>query len=176
MNSTIERTGNLIKEDEFQYGKFSYQKIDRCTELGYLSWYYENNSPKDSITVRKNALNRIKILEPTLTDYNGKIITKEEKSKYLAVINNINLFKEMNLAKITFQKNPDPAGYINHFGMKLKFENVQYHTYNGYEYFLPVFDGKSKRIKNKLFKVFAIPEDTDEGTLFHIKKLTRLNS
>jgi hypothetical protein len=56
----------------------------------------------------------------------------------------------------------------------LKFEEVAMHHYSGWDYFLPVFNGKSMRIKKKMFKVFAIPKETVDGTVFYIKKMEKI--
>ena len=174
MDTTVNSVGKFRFGRYTKYGMST--EISKCNDIDYLIWYYQTHDKRITEDDYKCILRTIQLQEPSLTEYNGKIIPREEKRRFESVKNNIDVFKKMNLAKITFQKNPDCNGYIDHYGMKLKFENVRYHTYNGWQYFLPDMDGKSIRIKNKLFKVFAIPKETDDGTVFHIKKLTRLKS
>jgi hypothetical protein len=56
--------------------------------------------------------------------------------------------------KFTIERNPSEDGCVrvniteNHF-VDLYFNDVKAFFYNGYEYYLPVLDGKSKRVKGK---------------------------
>ena len=163
---------NPILEGEFKYGRYRYNgadpRISECTDIDYLMWYYKDDDKNP------HALKRVLELSDELTEYEGSIITKAEKKSRESVKNNIDIFKELNLAIITFKKNPNRDGIIDHFGMKLKFKDVEYRNYNGYDYYVPRFDGKAKLIKNKTFKVFATPREIEEGTIFDIKKLTRV--
>ena len=43
--------------------------------------------------------------------------------------------------------------YRNEDGILFKFNNVKLNYYNGFEYGLPLVNGKAKRIKNKTIKI-----------------------
>lgn len=136
-------------DDEFSFGKYAGQKIAESTDYNYLEWYY---GQIDGDTTRKEIIKSI--LEPLGYGFRGehcimnpewyqdylKEKATEEAAKKMVESGNIEFIPEYNI---------DYEGEINVDGILYKFENVQECYYSGFSYYLPMLNGKSKRIKNK---------------------------
>lgn len=159
------RTWESTKEvwdnvDVYRFGKYKYEKIDN-RDLNYLAWYWDNIFVEDHKKFVEDILiaNGYEIRTHTYTNYRGEEVSSkylmtpkdlenerknnEEFNKTLAELkagNPINLFIE---------SNPDAEGYYIDSNVNYHFQEVKENWYNGFTYYLPVLNGKAKRIKNK---------------------------
>ena len=62
--------------------------------------------------------------------------------------------------EIFFDHNPDEEGYCRVDDIFYHFEEIKENWYNGFPYYLPVLNGKSKRIKNKNINVKKFTVET----------------
>ena len=146
--------------DVYRFGKYKYEKIDN-RDLNYLAWYWDNIFVEDHKKFVEDVLtnNGYEIRIHTYTNYQGEEVSSkylmtpedlenerkdnEEFNKTLAELevgNPINLFIE---------SNPDAEGYYTDKNVNYHFQEVKENWYNGFTYYLPILNGKAKRIKNK---------------------------
>lgn len=146
--------------DVYRFGKYKYEKIDN-RDLNYLAWYWNNIYEEDHKKFVEDILtaNGYEIRTHTYTRYNGEVVSSkilmtpenleterqnnEEFNKMLAELeagNPINVFIEYN---------PDSEGYYTDGNINYHFQEVKENWYSGFTYYLPVLNGKAKRIKNK---------------------------
>lgn len=146
--------------DVYRFGKYKYEKIDN-RDLNYLAWYWDNIYVEDHKKFVENVLtaNGYEIRIHTYTNYRGEEVSSkhlmtpedleiehqnnEEFNKTLAELevgNPINLFIE---------SNPDSEGDYTDGNINYHFQEVKENWYSGFTYYLPVLNGKAKRIKNK---------------------------
>ena len=129
--------------------------------MNYLAWYWDNIFVEDHKKFVEDVLtnNGYEIRTHTYTNYRGEEVSSkylmtpedlenerkdnEEFNKTLAELevgNPINLFIE---------SNPDAEGYYTDKNVNYHFQEVKENWYNGFTYYLPILNGKAKRIKNK---------------------------
>jgi len=155
-NTTKEVWDNV---DTFRFGKYKYSKITD-SDLNYLTWYWDqiNGEHKEYVG---------KILEA-----NGYEIRKWRSvlgydSFYLVSPEDLEKEKENNeIANILEEKlkageiidfitecNPDSEGDCRIGDVIYHFNEIKENWYSGCPYYLPVLNGKQKRIKNKKINV-----------------------
>lgn len=140
-----------INEDKFNFGKYVGNKINECTDSDYLCWFFNN-----SYGARKdNVANRL--IELGFIIQNNLILSKEEVEKRKIIENKV---KSNEILEIKFDRNlyicdehDKTYGEYVYNDIIFRFNDIKINSYNGFEYALPVVDGKAKRIKNKLIKV-----------------------
>ena len=161
-------------DDEFSFGKYAGEKIAESTDYKYLAWYY---GQIEHDTTRKEIIKSI--LEPLGYGFRGELCIMdpetykyyleekaiEEAAKKMVESGNIEFVPEYNI---------DYEGEINVDGILYRFENFQEFFYSGYEYYLPVLNGKSKRIKNKKVIVTEFEKLEDETILIKNFKVEKV--
>lgn len=136
-------------DDEFSFGKYAGEKITDSTDYKYLEWYYRQ---LEEDSARKEIIKSI--LEPRGYGFVGErcIMDPETYQCYLeeqAIEEAAKKMVESGNIEFVPEYNIDYEGEINVDGILYRFEHFQEFFYSGYEYYLPVLNGKSKRIKNK---------------------------
>ena len=141
--------------DTYRFGKFKYEKIGDH-DIDYLAWYWDQVSGdhKEYVgSVLKNNGYEIR----TWGDNNQYLVdpeTIENEKKAMKAMNEMT--EKLNSSEsfeICFDHNPDEDGYCRVDDILYHFQDVKENWYNGFPYYLPVLNGKSKRIKNKNIKV-----------------------
>lgn len=151
-------------DNQFKFGKYQGQDIDKSDDVNYLGWYFGQ-------TNNDVAKKRLLELDKNLVEFRGDLITKEDFERILLAEENQFKLKTTGELEVTFEKNIDFDGNIFVEGVYLQFPEVKEQYYNGFNYYLPAFNGKGKRIKNKTFTVKAIPAYFDGFEVFKVTKL-----
>ena len=151
--------------DTFRFGKYCGKKIADVHDIKYTCWYFEQN----------HDINHQKYIEDFLYDNwcdirtleNGKkyavtheIIKKEEEQqkKQDKVLNKAN---NMERVYLNITHNPDSEGRIIIDDVTYIFPKVKEYYYEGNFYYLPVKNGKAKRIKGKMIEAVLMNLDNE---------------
>lgn len=147
--------------DKFQGGKYRGEKIEDCTDYGYLVWAFDlgyiidyDSRPLVLSILEKAGYKKI-------NEYH--IATPEELAKIEASFSEtedaMRILDETGSITLTTPKNLDEEGTIKIGNIELAWEgmNWKYMDYNGWPYGLPINSkGQAKRIKGKELKI--VPE------------------
>lgn len=142
-----------INVDKFNFGKYEGQLISECNDESYLIWFFDNCD----VERKKNVEERL--VELGFVIKNDTIFTREEIEKQEQIERILSNKEEL---EVTFDRNLsvefDSSNkcygvYRNEDGILFKFNDVKLNYYNGFEYGLPLVNGKAKRIKNKTVKI-----------------------
>lgn len=145
--------------DVFRFGKYKYEKIDN-TDLNYLSWYWDqiDGDHKEYVGEILKA-NGYEIRTNTYTNYDGGIHTSTylvspevlaNERKNNEALNEIEIkLKNGETIEFVTEYNPDELGDCRIGDIIYHFNEVKENYYQGWSYYLPVVNGKQKRIKNK---------------------------
>jgi len=163
----------------FRFGKYSGMKIDDVYNNSYLEWYWNNiyGDHRDYVSsvlesrgyeIRKFNSGTEYIVSPEFVEaekiHNAKVnefVKKLEANKPLDVIT---------------EYNPNDEGEIVDDYATYKFAEVKENYYRGFTYYLPVLNGKAKRIKNKnlIIKKYTYMVENNNITVnildFEVKK------
>lgn len=141
--------------DTYRFGKFKYEKIGDH-DIDYLAWYWDqvDGAHKEYVaSVLKNHGYEIR----NWGDNNQYLMSPEdlenERKSQLAMEEAIEKLNNNDSFEICFDHNPDDEGYCRVDDIFYHFQEVKENWYNGFPYYLPVLNGKSKRIKNKNINV-----------------------
>ena len=163
------------KSDEFQRGKYSGMKIAECDDYKYMEWYFDMCASQNERELIFAVLEKVgyRIITSTsfydgyehehnvLIDPETAQMHDERERKFKETIEHIQNNGEI---EVTITSNASYNIDENNYTLSTDNDSVyiivneaksQY--YNGYEYFLPVIDGKARRVKNKTFK-FKVKE------------------
>lgn len=153
------KTEKLIFDtvDTFRFGKYKFNKIAESEDISYIAWYWDNifdDAHKNFVTeflkskgyeVRKYSTGVEYLMSPE------ELI---EEAKELAVKNSmIKKFQNHEEFSLDIQYNPDFEGEMTIDDIIYQFEEVKENCYQGCYYYLPVLNGKAKRIKNKTITI-----------------------
>ena len=146
--------------DTFRFGKYKYEKIDD-SDLNYLAWYWDNIDGEHREYVGKILEANGYEIRSWKSTYNNSenfyLVSPEElemERKNNEALNEIET-KLNNSETIEFipEYNPDDEGNCRIGDVIYHFNEVKENWYNGFTYYLPVVNGKQKRIKNKKLTV-----------------------
>lgn len=142
--------------DTFRFGYNKYTKIDNAIDKDIL-WYYDFCCDEQKEYIEKLMTSRGYEVRKS---YNSNILISPEmlnneriqKEKFNTLVNEIKSNKEL-----TFfcEYNPDSEGeyWTEDNNIHYHFQEVKENYYNGFNYYLPLLNGKAKRVKNKNIKV-----------------------
>ena len=150
----------------FEFGKFQGEPIKNCTDLDYLFWFFN-----ESQNIHAKAI----LIENGFVEFEGQILhaehakkiklrnlvfseLKSKKEIQVEILSNLN---EHGCFRFSFKNEVLWGGF---FGMKKQM------FYNGITYFLPIIDGKAKRFKGKMAKLFIGKQDRNDFD-FEIEKI-----
>ena len=142
-----------INTDKFNFGKYEGKLISECTDKSYLCWFFDNCDGER----KQNA--EARLVELGFVIKNDIIFTQEEIAKQEQIERMLSNKEELEILfnrnlSIEFDSSDKCYGvYRNEDGILFKFNNVKLNYYNGFEYGLPLVNGKAKRIKNKTIKI-----------------------
>ena len=137
--------------DVFRFGKYKYEKTNN-SDLSYLAWYwnqiygdhkeYVGSILKDNgYEIRTWGEDNQYLMSPEDLENERK---QKEKFQELT-----NLVKNGNQLNVFIEYNLDENGIYVDDCIRYHFPEVRENYYNGFTYYLPVVNGKQKRIKNK---------------------------
>lgn len=138
---------------KFRFGKYATVSIDGVNDEDYTMWYYDNVSDE----AHRDYIKSVLINKYDYIEYNGRLFSTadykeicEENARIERVVKMIN-----NNEVLTFipEYNPDSYGELRVDGVLYRFNEVRENYYNGHHYYLPIVNGKQKRIKNKTVNV-----------------------
>lgn len=158
-----------VDTTQFSFGKYRYTPIAECDDLDYMVWMYNTITDKidplteDEIATTENLYNRIveinhdkyRFHEPNDLFFKKEWrLSTDEKWQHEAMLIDIRE-KLKNHEPVEFQvlTNPDEEGCVNFYGFYFYFKEVAARNYQGLDYYLPVVNGKAKRVKNKTITV-----------------------
>lgn len=155
-NSTKEVWDNV---DVFRFGKYKYKKIEECTDIDYIGWYWENAVREQKEFVGHVLENhgyeiRERVYNYSTGEYVEQYLMSPEALEQERKVKRE--FQEMiekieNATELTFfcDHNPDYDGEYWDGNIHYHFQDVKENYYNGFSYYLPILNGKAKRVKNK---------------------------
>lgn len=161
--------------DTFRFGKYFGKKIADVNDIDYTTWYWENITDEHKAYVSQFLYkNGYEIRNNIYTNYDGKVVSSEYlvspediadelafKEKQNEIIEKIQHNEVLMINPIS---NIDSDGiWVGDANVLYKFPGVTEYYYQGFVYYLPVLNGKSKRIKNKNVEIdkytFEIKDD-----------------
>lgn len=138
---------------KFRFGKYETVSIDGINDVNYTMWYYDNISDE----AHRDYVKSVLINKYGYIEYDGSLYTEED---YAAILESNAHFDNVmkmisNNEVLTFisERNPDGYGELCVDGINYRFNEVGENYYKGYNYYLPIMNGKQKRIKNKKVNV-----------------------
>ena len=156
----------FINNDTFRFGKYVGRKIKDVKDSGYTAWYWKQI--KDS-----SATEHVEFVKQFLEDYWYEFRKDASGEEYIVSPESIKREKEAKEKKETFSKKlekdnevilnithwPNDNGDIKIDGITYRFPKVNEYWYAGYPYYMPVTNGKAKRIKGKTIKAHIMEFD-----------------
>lgn len=135
----------------YRFGKYKYEKINN-SDLSYLAWYW-NQIYGDHKEYVSSFLEGLGYEIRTWGEDNQYLMSpqdleneRKQKEKFQELTN---LVKNGNQLNVFIEYNLDENGIYVDDCIRYHFPEVRENYYNGYSYYLPVVNGKQKRIKNK---------------------------
>ena len=141
--------------DTFRYGTLSGTKIEDCTDFKYLEAYYNDLAWDEHRDFVQNFLiskgyvlnDDGDLLSPIYIERQKEIIDNQKD-----IMNCINNKKSISF--IPIRNLNDNGEYINiEDAITYIFTDIAKQNYNGFQYYLPVLNGKAKLIKNKCIEI-----------------------
>lgn len=167
-----------INQDKFQFGKYQGQLISECTDYDYVHWYIAQCiSDENKLSCEECLLKGGYTIISCRNDhklYLNPTQMKELEQKSQAVEEIEYSFETNGYADVTITSNAEEidenkfACRTNVEGVRVLFDNAKEMYYNGYYYYLPVIDGKAKKLKNKVVRISPSNVETiTDSTLGH---------
>ena len=150
----------------FHFGKYEGSFISECTDKSYLIWYFENGVYDERRTITTNRLIELgcyfynDILFQSielLNQYTDHIKKQAEISKM--IIETYEKYKISGIFSYNFYNSLSSEGHYRDNSFEFRFNEFSQQCYAGYDYGLPLMNGKSKRIKNKVLEMEVITEE-----------------
>ena len=146
--------------DTFRFGKYNGLKIEEVNDVKYTSWYWDQvyAEHRDFVSeyLKKHGY---EVRTRTWESYDGTTKTDEylmspealdiEKAEAEKLAEDENILKTGNPLSFFCEYNLDENGEVRDGNLTYKFPETKEMEYRGWPYWLPIKDGKSKRIKNK---------------------------
>jgi len=158
---SIEFTNN----DTFRFGKYKGKKINEINDLKYTKWYFEIVEDPNHKEFVKNFL--YDNWYEFKTNYEGKeyAVSPQTLKKYDEIDERQKyMLEKAKLGKVVMleiNSNPKEDGKIIIDGITYYFPKVAPRYFNGIRYFVPICNGKAKRIKNKVIEAKLFNLDND---------------
>ena len=160
--------------DTFRFGKYKYEKIDD-SDLNYLTWYWDQIDGEHKEYVGKILEANGYEIRCWISEFSGQkvahqyLVSPEElkKEKINAEVVD-NLEKKLHngeTIEFTPEYNPNEDGDVSIGNVTYHFNEVKENWYNGFNYYLPVVNGKQKRIKNKKLTISKYTYSRNENVI-----------
>ena len=142
-----------INTDKFNFGKYEGQLISECNDESYLIWFFDNCDVERKKNVEKRLVKLGFVIKNDTIFTQEEIEKQEQIERMLSNKEELEVTFDRNLSVEFDDSNKCYGVYRNEDGILFKFNNVKLNYYNGFEYCLPLVNGKAKRIKNKTVKI-----------------------
>jgi len=150
----------------FHFGKYESQLISECKDQSYLIWYFETGVYGERYEIVKNRLielgcyfyNDILFTSKELLDQNIEHEKKEFDNKKI-IAETYEKYKISGIFSHNFYHSLNSEGNYRDNSFEFRFNEYSQQSYSGYDYGLPLMNGKSKRIKNKVLEMEVITEE-----------------
>lgn len=171
-NTTKEVWDNV---DTFRFGKYKYEKIEDVNDLSYTAWYWDQVVGDHKIFISEFLKKNGYEIRCWISELDGQKVAHQylvspealEQEKENNRIANIleEKLKNGEIIEFTTECNPDDKGDIRIDDVIYHFNEVKENWYNGFRYYLPVVNGKQKRIKNKKLRITNYTYTRDESDI-----------
>ena len=153
----------------FRCGQYKGQKISECTDYSYMAWYFNN----PSIMFERHEIEKVLVPLGYKAIYSivDRMLSPEEaeriNNEYDRVISISEQIAEHGYYDIesvgNLKDDGGDEGYLfrtNNTDIQVAYTgDVKEMYYSGYYYYLPIINGKSKKIKNKTIRVYVSDYD-----------------
>lgn len=145
-----------INQDLFQFGRYQGTKISNCTDLDYLYWYVRQ------VLSDENKKHCLDVLLAHGYGLEGEFVFTPEEMEQRRIIkkeiadleDSINKgYIELQITSNVLFEKEDLFIVLTDKRLRLIFSEAKSLMYNGYEYYLPIINGKAKKLKNKHVRV-----------------------
>ena len=153
----------------FRFGRYEGCRFDEVTDYSYMRWYFEQTF-RSAQELLKPILEANGYHVFTYGDGNWGVETQEEYHQKLErerdraeMRRTIMEAFEAGELVLFIDSNPNSNGewIEQRSGMTIQFDEVAERDYQGWTYYLPVLNGKAKRVKNKSIKITSAEVDGD---------------
>lgn len=147
----------------FHFGRYEGKLISECTEQPYLIWYFENGVYGERHDITKTRLIELGcgFYEDTvfssvelLNEYVERIANQVERSKMIS--ETYEKYKTPGIFSYTFYHSLNSSGNYVDSSFDFHFNEYSEQYYAGYNFGLPLMNGKAKRIKNKVIEMEVV--------------------
>ena len=153
-------------ENVFTFGKYSGELFMENEDVDYMKWYYDNGTfvSENSKETMKNRI--LELDSEKYVWYNDELMERELMETLMEVDTKKEFIKANGYVDVFVDRNVDGYDHTLYAdGIWFRFDEVKENYYNGYSYFLPMMNGKGKRIKNKNVRMF-ISKEAGENSPF----------
>lgn len=160
--------------DTYRFGKYKYSKITDA-DIKYTAWYWDQiyGDHKDYVTeVLKRNGYEIRKWESGNEYLMSPEALENERLENLRRQEELNILEAHTPLEVTFEVNPDYEGYCRIENTIYHFQEVKENYYNGFNYYLPMINGKQKRIKNKNLIIKEYTYNVNENGLINVEILS----
>lgn len=142
---------------QFDFGKYRGEDIRKSEDVKYLVWMYSEIQNQFKHRERLPiVVARVLELDKSYVLYKDELMTVERMEKEKETELTIKSIRENGYIDCFIEKNPNEDGGLwIEDGVWITFPQVKPNWYNGYTYYLPVFNGKAKRVKNKSWRLYV---------------------
>ena len=142
-----------INTDKFSFGKYEGKLISECTDKNYLCWLFDNCDGERKQNVEARLAELGFVVKDDIIFTQEELVKQEQIKRMLSNKEEIEILFNRNLSIESDSSDKCYGVYRNEDGILFKFNDVKINYYNGFEYGLPLVNGKDKRIKNKTIKI-----------------------
>lgn len=142
----------------FDFGKYCDQKISEVNDESYLFWYFQQTR---NVHCRRRLLD-----EFNYKDYKGELVTSdhfeilERRRKVKDEIRRTGKAIGIAVSNLSSEGGVGRIEIEDEIQFHFCFPEFKLQSYKGYEYGLPLQEGKGKRIKGQLLELeISVPED-----------------
>jgi hypothetical protein len=160
--------------DVFRFGKYKYMKITDA-DIDYLAWYWGQITGEHQRFVGDILVQNGYEIRHQSFDENSLYLMSPEclenerayEAEYNAAVEMVKSHKPIT---VLIEANPDEDGYYYSTPyLAYHFPEVQENYYRGYSYYLPVVNGKQKRIKNKNIIISDYTYSVDDNDIIKVE-------
>lgn len=151
-----------LTNDRFRFGKYKGKKFSDINDVNYTEWYFKAcQAQKDDRLHYEELMKFLQKFGYTFVVTEDSIIpqmtTPEEHVLVATETRNVRnimstLTKKLPVSFVPTSNISEDGEYFDN-GIIYKFPEVKMNHYNGFRYYMPVINGKGKRIKNKTVEV-----------------------
>lgn len=166
--NTFEAHKEVFPDDVFGFGKYKGQYIESCTDVEYLHWAWDGDYLTDANKVHAAVV----LNQAGYHIIDGFLYSASQYDTLMQHREFENTINAGNPFNVLFESSLNNYGQYFFRGQVLNFKDYKTMYYNGYEYGLPIVNGKTKRIKGKTFRILSynLKEDGIEVTKMEIVK------